>query len=34
MRDSDYKGSKNVSRMREVIINRKNDIKDNNNQIV
>ena len=30
MKDSDYKGSRDVSRMREVIINRKNDdIKEN-----
>ena len=28
MKDSEYKGSKDVKRMREVIINRKNDIKE------
>ena len=33
MKDSEYKGSRDVSRMREVIINRKNDIKENGNQI-
>ena len=33
MKDSEYKGSRDVSRMREVIINRKNDLKDNGNQI-
>jgi hypothetical protein len=31
MKDSEYKGSRDVSRMREVIINRKNDLKDNGN---
>jgi hypothetical protein len=29
MKDSEYKGSKEVQRMREVIINRKNDLKNN-----
>jgi hypothetical protein len=29
MKDSEYKGSRDISRMREVIINRKNDIKEN-----
>ena len=33
MKDSEYKGSRDVSRMREVIINKKNDIKENGNQI-
>ena len=33
MKDSEYKGSRDVSRMREVIINRKNDIKENASQI-
>ena len=33
MKDSDYKGSRDVNRMREVIINRKNDIKENASQI-
>ena len=33
MKDSEYKGSRDVSRMREVIINRKNDIKENELQI-
>ena len=32
MKDSEYKGSKEVKRMREVIINRKNDIKEGNNK--
>ena len=31
LKDSDYKGSKDVTRMREVIINRKNDFNLNNN---
>ena len=31
MKDSEYKGSKEVQRMREVIINRKNDLKNNEN---
>ena len=31
MKDSEYKGSRDISRMREVIINRKNDLKDNGN---
>jgi hypothetical protein len=31
LKDSDYKGSKDVTRMREVIINRKNDFNPNNN---
>ena len=30
-KDSDYKGSRDVSRMREVIINRKNDTKESEN---
>ena len=30
MKDSEYKGSRDVQRMREVIINRKNDIKEGN----
>ena len=33
MKDSEYKGSKDVKRMREVIINRKNDIKENGDKI-
>ena len=32
MKDSEYKGSKEVKRMREVIINRKNDIKEGNDK--
>ena len=31
LKDSDYKGTKDVTRMREVIINRKNDFNLNNN---
>ena len=31
LKDSDYKGTKDVTRMREVIINRKNDFNSNNN---
>ena len=33
MKDSEYKGSRDVKRMREVIINRKNDIKENGDKI-
>ena len=29
MKDSEYKGNRDINRMREVIINRKNDFKDN-----
>ena len=31
MKDTEYKGRKEVQRMRQVIINRKNDLKNNEN---
>ena len=33
MKDSEYKGNRDINRMREVIINRKNDVKININKI-
>jgi hypothetical protein len=33
MKDSEYKGNKDVKRMREVIINRKNDVKEEGDKI-